>query len=71
MFLQIIFETAIFHTITYFGVGFSAFTIFNYSATLSHAKSNMQPAKDPLVRAGVLFQPIVIQDSHYDQMQVG
>lgn len=58
MFWEIIIKTIAVHTTTYFLVGFSAFTIFNYSATLSHAKSNMRPATDPLVRAGVLFQPL-------------
>ena len=58
MFWEIIIKTAIVHTLTYFIVGFAAFTIFNYSATLSHAKTNMRPATDLRVRAGVLFQPI-------------
>jgi hypothetical protein len=58
MFWEIIIKTIAVHTSTYFLVGFTAFTIFNYSASLSHAKSNMRPATDPLVRAGVLFQPL-------------
>jgi hypothetical protein len=58
MFWGIIIKTAMVHTLTYFIVGFTAFTVFNYTATLSHAKSNMRPATDSLVRAGVLFQPI-------------
>jgi hypothetical protein len=58
MFWEIIIKTAIVHTLTYFIVGFTAFTVFNYTATLSHEKSNMRPATDILVRAGVLFQPV-------------
>ncbi|MCF8296076.1 MAG: hypothetical protein K9J13_00905 [Saprospiraceae bacterium] len=58
MFWEIIIKTAMVHTLTYFIVGFSAFKVFNYKATLSHASSNMRPATDILVRAGVLFQPI-------------
>ena len=58
MFWEIIIKTSIVHTSTYFIVGFIAFKVFNYTATLSHAKSNMRPATDLLVRAGVLFQPI-------------
>jgi hypothetical protein len=59
MFWEIIIKTAIVHTFTYFLVGFSAFTLFRYaSTTLSHPRSNMRPATDLRVRAGVLFQPI-------------
>lgn len=58
MFWEIIIKTAMVHTLTYFIVGFTAFKVFNYTATLSDAKSNMRPANDILVRAGVLFQPI-------------
>lgn len=58
MFWEIIIKTGIVHTSTYFIVGFIAFKVFNYTATLSQAKSNMRPAADVLVRAGVLFQPI-------------
>jgi hypothetical protein len=58
MFWNIIIKTAIVHTFTYFLVGFSAFTIFKYTSTLDHPANNFRPAADPLVRAGVLFQPI-------------
>jgi hypothetical protein len=58
MFWAIILKAVIIHTLTYFLVGFSAFTIFKYAATLSHPKTYMRPATDTLVRAGVLFQPI-------------
>jgi hypothetical protein len=58
MFWNIIIKTAIVHTLTYFLVGFSAFKLFNYTATLAHKNSNMKPSTDPMVRAGILFQPI-------------
>ncbi len=58
MFWEYIIKTIVVHTSTYFMVGFTAFNIFKYSATLSDPKSNMRPATDPLVRAGILFQPI-------------
>jgi len=58
IFLTIVLKTTVVHTLTYFLVGFIAFTLFNYTATLSHPDNNFRPATDPLVRAGVLFQPI-------------
>ncbi len=58
MFWRIIIQTAVVHTITYFIVGFSAFTLFKYTATLSDSKNNMRPATDLIVRIGTLFQPI-------------
>ena len=58
MFWDIVIKTVIVHTVTYFLVGLSAFTLFKYAATLAHPKSYMRPATDPLVWAGVLFQPI-------------
>ena len=58
MFWSIIIKTAIVHTITYFIVGFSAFSLFRYTTTLSDHKNNMRPATDLIVRAGTLFQPI-------------
>jgi hypothetical protein len=58
MFWRIIIETVIVHTITYFIVGFSAFTLFKYTSTLSDPKNNMRPATDLIVRAGTLFQPV-------------
>ncbi|HUO55895.1 MAG TPA: hypothetical protein VMU27_00445 [Candidatus Paceibacterota bacterium] len=58
IFWVIVAKAAIVHTLTYFLVGFSAFNLFNYAATLSHPDTNFRPANDPLVRAGALFQPI-------------
>ncbi|MGE5607063.1 MAG: hypothetical protein ACM3YE_15410 [Bacteroidota bacterium] len=53
-------KTMITHTITYFVIGILAFTLFNYSAMLADPNYSgfMRQASDPLVRAGVLFQPI-------------
>ena len=58
MFWVIIAKTIAVHTLTYFGVGFAAFKVFNYTATLAQKDNNFRPATDPLVRAGVLFQPL-------------
>jgi hypothetical protein len=58
MFWEIIVKTIVVHTLTYFGVGATAFAVFNYTSTLAHPANNMKPSTDPLVRAGVLFQPI-------------
>ena len=58
MFWRIIIQTVIVHTVTYFIVGFIAFTLFKYATTLSDPKNNMRPATDLIVRAGTLFQPI-------------
>ncbi|MGA9049053.1 MAG: hypothetical protein WB588_08680 [Dehalococcoidia bacterium] len=54
----IIAKTVAVHTLTYFGVGFAAFKLFNYTATLARQDNNLRPSTDPLVKAGVLFQPI-------------
>jgi hypothetical protein len=56
----IITRTMIVHTVTYFIAGLIAFSVFNYSASLSEPglSSLMHPVDDPLVQAGVLFQPI-------------
>ncbi len=58
MFWTIIIKTIIVHTLTYFIVGLTAFKLFNYTAVLSDPTRNMRPATHPLVRAGILFQPI-------------
>jgi hypothetical protein len=48
------------HTVTYFAVGLAAFSLFDYATSLADPalSSLMRPADDPLVQAGVLFQPI-------------
>ncbi len=58
MFWTIIIKTIIVHTLTYFIVGLIAFKLFNYTAVLADPTHNMRPATHPLVRAGILFQPI-------------
>lgn len=59
-FWSITVKTTVTHTITYFIAGVLAFTLFNYTAMLADPfhSSFMRQATDPLVRAGVLFQPI-------------
>jgi hypothetical protein len=53
-------KTAVVHTLTYFAVGLIAFSLFNYSASFADPalSSFMRQTDDPLVQAGVLFQPI-------------
>jgi hypothetical protein len=53
-------RTAVVHTVTYFTVGAIAFSLFNYPAGFAEPPLSffMRPASDPLVRAGVVFQPI-------------
>jgi hypothetical protein len=53
-------KTIIVHTITYFFMGILAFNLLNYTQALSSGPMAcfMRPANDPLVTAGVLFQPI-------------
>jgi hypothetical protein len=57
---RIIAKTAVIHTLTYFAVGLVAFNLFDYSARLADPalSSLMRQTDDPLVQAGVLFQPI-------------
>jgi len=53
-------KTIVVHTITYFIMGILAFNLLNYTQALSSGPLAcfMRPANDPLVTAGVLFQPI-------------
>jgi hypothetical protein len=53
-------KTAVVHTVTYFTVGAIAFSLFNYSAGFAQPplSSFMRPTTEPLVRMGVVFQPI-------------
>jgi uncharacterized membrane protein len=53
-------RTTVVHTLTYFAVGLVAFSLFNYSAQFADPvlSSLMRQTDDPLVQAGVLFQPI-------------
>lgn len=52
--------TTVVHTVAYFFVGLLAFTLFNYSARFADPalSSFMRQTNDPLVAAGVLFQPL-------------
>jgi uncharacterized membrane protein len=56
----IVAKTALVHTLTYFAIGLIAFSLFNYSARFADPvlSSLMRQTDDPLVQAGVLFQPI-------------
>jgi hypothetical protein len=58
--MGIIAKTVVIHTLTYFAVGLIAFSLFKYSERFADPalSSFMRPTDDPLVRAGVLFQPI-------------
>jgi len=58
MFWTIIAKTVLVHTLTYFAIGFISYKLFSYTALLADPGNNMRPATHPLVKAGVLFQPI-------------
>lgn len=53
-------KTAIVHTVTYALCGLIAFNVFNYSAMLANPTMSvyMRNTSDPIVRAGLLFQPL-------------
>jgi hypothetical protein len=57
---EIISKTTVIHTLTYFVVGLIAFSLFDYSERFADPalSSLMRQTDDPLVQAGVLFQPI-------------
>src|SRR3990172_9686644 len=59
-FWAITLRTIVVHTVTYFFVGLLAFTLFDYSARFADPalSSFMRQTNDPLVTAGVLFQPL-------------
>jgi hypothetical protein len=56
----IVARTTVAHTLTYFVVGLVAYSLFDYSTGLADPALSalMRPTDDPLVQAGVLFQPI-------------
>ena len=58
--LPLTLKTIVIHTITYFLVGIIAFNLFDYSEgfTAPELACWMRPTSDPIVMAGVLFQPI-------------
>lgn len=59
-FWNITLRTIVIHTITYFVVGLLAYSLFNYSERFAEPPMNafMRPTSDPIVAAGVLFQPL-------------
>jgi hypothetical protein len=59
-FVALALKTIVVHTITYFFVGVPLFFIFNYSEGFIAPELAcwMRPTDDPLVMAGLLFQPI-------------
>ena len=58
--LAITTKTVVVHTLTYFFIGMIAFSLFNYAVNFADPAigSFMRQADDPMVQAGVLFQPI-------------
>ena len=59
MFWTIVVKTAAVHTVTYFVIGFIAYSLFKYKSTImADSTYGMRKATHPLVIGGVLFQPI-------------
>jgi hypothetical protein len=58
--LPLTLKTIVVHTITYFLVGIIAFNLFDYAEgfTIPELACWMRPTNEPIVTAGVLFQPI-------------
>jgi len=59
-FVELVLKTIVVHTVTYLFVGAPLFFIFNYSEGFLAPELAcwMRPTDDPLVTAGLLFQPI-------------
>lgn len=59
-FRSIALRAMISHTITYFLAGILAFNLFDYAGRFAEPPLSllMRPADDPMVMAGVLFQPV-------------
>ena len=53
-------KTIVVHTITYFIVGFLAYTLFDYRSQFANPalSAYLRQVDDPLVAAGPLFQPL-------------
>jgi hypothetical protein len=53
-------KTTVVHTVTYFVIGLIAFSLFDYSARFADPALRflMRKTNEPLVQAGILFQPI-------------
>jgi len=58
--VSILIKTAVTHTVTYFIAGVLAFTIFDYPHLFAQTELRyiMRPTSHPLVRLGLLFQPL-------------
>lgn len=56
----LIIKTAVMHTLTYFLMGILAATLLNYAERFARPEMVcwMRPTTDPIVMAGVLFQPL-------------
>ncbi|HXR37664.1 MAG TPA: hypothetical protein VN776_01145 [Terracidiphilus sp.] len=57
-FLPLAAKTAVCHTITYFFMGILAFHFLHYAELIARPCSGMRPMTDPLVKAGLLLQPL-------------
>jgi hypothetical protein len=57
-FLPLAAKTAVCHTITYFFMGMLAFHFLHYADVIARPCSGMRQMNDPMLRAGVLFQPL-------------
>ena len=57
-FLSLAAKTAVCHTLTYFFMGALAYHFLHYAELIANPCSGMRPMTDPLVRAGMLFQPL-------------
>jgi len=57
---DVITKTVVVHTVTYFLVGLTSYFVFDYSTQFVDPAlvSLMRPTNDPLVQAGILFQPL-------------
>jgi hypothetical protein len=57
-FLPLAAKTAVCHTITYLCMGALAYHFLHYAEMIARPCSGMRPTTDPMVRAGILFQPV-------------
>jgi hypothetical protein len=59
-FISIVIKTVVAHTVTYLIAGMLAYTIFNYPRLFAETELRfiMRQTYDPLVRLGVIFQPL-------------
>lgn len=57
-FISIAAKAAVCHTVTYFLMGALAYHFLHYAELIAQPCSGMKPMSDPMVRGGVLFQPL-------------